>query len=157
MKVIPSSPVAHFPRFFNLDGVVQHVNIYFLRISSSKIMVYISFPIALKPSLGLVFIDPESSCCIKIEEKNKFYVWNMTTYVFVYESNCKAIQVLTLRCISAAILSWHPEFYRYILSSDTRLMARIKTFLTQYNVKKANKLTYVGCWPRKCNQNKRLY
>ena len=61
MKVIPSSPVAHFLRFFNLDGVVQHVKIYFLRISSSKIMVYISFPIALKLSLGLVFIDPESS------------------------------------------------------------------------------------------------
>ena len=25
MKVIPSSPVAHFPRFFKLDGVIQHV------------------------------------------------------------------------------------------------------------------------------------
>ena len=25
MKVIPSSPVAHFPRFSKLDGVIQHV------------------------------------------------------------------------------------------------------------------------------------
>ena len=68
MKVIPSSPVAHFPGFFNLDGVVQHVKIYFLRISSSKIMVYISFPIALKPSLGLVFIDPESSWLLEAQD-----------------------------------------------------------------------------------------
>ena len=66
MKVIPSSPVAHFPRFFKLDGVVQHIEgehhqlyLYSLTILLSHL---VNLKGDLKPSLGLVLIDPESSC-----------------------------------------------------------------------------------------------